>query len=112
MKSKTLKQFLAEKRKADAQRPEVVMKTLETLTNVKDGSYYASAVIINITDLEGNVLADAAINGEQLEDLRVALVEAYRQTLIAKEVFVRYNLHKMQNLIIDLDPEGPNQAQK
>ena len=49
MKSKTLKQFLAEKRKADAQRPEVVMKTLETLTNVKDGSYYASAVIINLS---------------------------------------------------------------
>lgn len=42
MEPKTLKQFLAEKRKADAQRPEVVMKTLETLTNVKDGSYYAS----------------------------------------------------------------------
>ena len=41
MEPKTLKQFLAEKRKADAQRPEVVMKTLETLTNVKDGSYYA-----------------------------------------------------------------------
>lgn len=37
MEPKTLKQFLAEKRKADAQRPEVVMKTLETLTNVKDG---------------------------------------------------------------------------
>lgn len=112
MKSKTLKQFLAEKRKADAQRPEVVMKTLETLTNVKDGSYYASAVIINITDLEGNVLADAAINGEQLEDLRVALVEAYRQTLMTKEVFVRYNLRKMQAMIDGLDPEGPNQAQK
>lgn len=112
MKSKTLKQFLAEKRKADVQRPEAVMKTLDMLTQVKDGSYYGSAVIINITDLEGKVLADAAINGEQLEDLRLALVEAYRQTLIAKEVFVRYNLHKMQNLIIDLDPEGPNKAQK
>lgn len=112
MKSKTLKQFLADKRKAEAQSAEAVMKTLNTLTNVKDGSYYASAVIINITDLEGNVLADAAINGEQLDDLRVALVEAYRQTLMAKEVFVRYNLRKMQNLINDLDPEGPNQAQK
>lgn len=41
MKSKTLKQFLAEKRKAYAQSAEAVMKTLETLTNVKDGSYYA-----------------------------------------------------------------------
>lgn len=112
MKSKTLKQFLAEKRKADAQRPEAVMKTLDTLTHVKDGSYYGSAVIINITDLEGKVLADAAINGEQLDDLRVALVEAYRQTLIAKEPILRYNLRKMQNIINDLDPEGPNQAQK
>lgn len=112
MKSKTLKQFLAEKRKTDAQHPEAIMKALDELTNVHPGEYYGSAVIINITDLEGKVLADAAINGEQLEDLRVALIEAYRQTLIAKEVFVRYNLHKMQNLIIDLDPEGPNQAQK
>ena len=109
MKSKTLKQFLAEKRKAYAQSAEAVMKTLDTLTHVSGNAYNGSAVIINITDLEGKVLADAAINGEQLEDLRVALIEA---TLIAKEVFVRYNLHKMQNLIIDLDPEGPNQAQK
>lgn len=112
MKSKTLKQFLADKRKAEAQSAEAVMKTLDTLTHVNGNAYNGSAVIINITDLEGNVLADAAINGEQLEDLRLALVEAYRQTLMAKEVFVRYNLRKMQNIINDLDPEGPNQAQK
>lgn len=112
MKSKTLKQFLAEKRKADAQSAETVMKTLDALTHVNGNAYNGSAVIINITDLEGNVLADAAINGEQLEDLRVALVEAYRQTLMTKEVFVRYNLRKMQAMIDGLDPEGPNQAQK
>lgn len=112
MKSKTLKQFLAEKRKADVQRPEVVMKTLETLTNVKDGSYYASAVIINITDLEGNVLADAAINGEQLDDLRVALVEAYRQTLMAKEPVLRYNLRKMEDMINGLKPAESKQPEK
>lgn len=112
MKSKTLKQFLADKRKAEAQSAEAVMKTLDTLTHVNGNGYNGSAVIINITDLEGNVLADAAINGEQLGDLRLALVEAYRQTLMAKEVFMRYNLRKMQNLINDLDPEGPNQAQK
>lgn len=112
MKSKTLKQFLAEKRKADAQSAETVMKTLDALTHVSGNAYNGSAVIINITDLEGNVLADAAINGEQLEDLRVALVEAYRQTLMTKEVFVRYNLRKMQAMIDGLDPEGPNQAQK
>ena len=112
MKSKTLKQFLTEKRKADVQRPEAVMNTLDKLTCVSGSSYYGSAVIINITDLEGNVLADAAINGEQLEDLRLALIEAYRQTLIAKEASARFNLHRMQNLIIALDPEGPNQAQK
>ena len=102
MKSKTLKQFLAEKRKADVQRPEAVMNTLDKLTCVSGSSYYGSAVIINITDLEGNVLADAAINGEQLEDLRLALIEAS----------ARYNLRIMQNLISVLDPEGPNQAQK
>lgn len=112
MKSKTLKQFLTEKRKADVQRPEAVMNTLDALTHVSGNAYNGSAVIINITDLEGKVLADAAINGEQLEDLRLALIEAYRQTLIAKEASARYNLHRMQNLIIALDPEGPNQAQK
>ena len=112
MKSKTLKQFLAEKRKAEAQRPEAVMKTLETLTNVKDGSYYASAAIINITDLEGNVLADAAINGEQLDDLRVALVEAYRQTLTAKEPVLRYNLRKMEDMINGLKPAESKQPEK
>ena len=112
MKSKTLKQFLAEKRKADAQSAETVMKTLDALTHVSGNAYNGSAVIINITDLEGNVLADAAINGEQLEDLRVALMEAYRQTLMTKEVFVRYNLRKMQAMIDGLDPEGPNQSQK
>lgn len=112
MKSKTLKQFLAEKRKLDVQHTKAVMDTLDKLTHVNDNSYCGSAVIINITDLEGEVLADAAINGEFFDALRPHLVEAYRQTLIAKEVFVRYNLHKMQNLIIDLDPEGPNQAQK
>lgn len=52
MKSKTLKQFLAEKRKADVQRPEAVMNTLDKLTCVSGSSYYGSAVIINITDLE------------------------------------------------------------
>lgn len=88
------------------------MNTLDKLTCVSGSSYYGSAVIINITDLEGNVLADAAINGEQLEDLRLALIEAYRQTLIAKEASARYNLRIMQNLISVLDPEGPNQAQK
>lgn len=112
MKSKTLKQFLAEKRKADAQSAETVMKTLDALTHVSGNAYNGSAVIINITDLEGKVLADAAINGEQLEDLHLALIEAYRQTLIAKEASARYNLRRMQNLISVLDPEGPNQAQE
>lgn len=112
MKSKTLKQFLAEKRKADVQRPEAVMKTLDMLTQVKDGSYYGSAVIINITDLEGKVLADAAINGEQLDDLRVALIEAYRQTLMAKEPVLRFNLRKMQTMIDGLKPEESKQPEK
>lgn len=53
MKSKTLKQFLAEKRKAYAQSAEAVMKTLDTLTHVRGNAYNGSAVIINITDLEG-----------------------------------------------------------
>lgn len=105
MKSKTLKQFLAEKRKAYAQSAEAVMKTLDTLTHVRGNAYNGSAVIINITDLEGKVLADAAINGEQLEDLRLALVEAYRQTLAEKSTFAEYNLRKMQCMIKGLDPE-------
>lgn len=104
MKSKTLKQFLAEKRKSDVQRPDAVMKALDRLTSVKDGVYYGSAVIINITDLEGNVLADAAINGEQLDDLRVALIEAYRQTLMAKENVAACEVRKMQRFINELNP--------
>lgn len=55
MKSKTLKQFLAEKRKTDAQHPEAIMKALDELANIHPGEYYGSAVIINITDLEGKV---------------------------------------------------------
>lgn len=110
MKSKTLKQFLTEKRKADVQRPEAVMNTLDKLTCVSGSSYYGSAVIINITDLEGNVLADAAVNGEALDTFLPHCVEAYRQTLMAKEIHVNYTLRKMQNFINALDPEGPNQA--
>lgn len=105
MKSKTLKQFLAEKRKSDVQRPDAVMKALDRLTSVKDGVYYGSAVIINITDLEGNVLADAAINGEQLDDLRVALIEAYRQTLMAKKTVAACEVCKMQRFINELNPQ-------
>lgn len=104
MKSKTLKQFLAEKRKSDVQRPDAVMKALDRLTSVKDGVYYGSAVIINVTDLEGNVLADAAINGEQLDDLRVALIEAYRQTLMAKGTVAACEVRKMQRFINELNP--------
>lgn len=96
MKSKTLKQFLAEKRKLDVQRTKAVMDTLDKLTNVNDNSYCGSAVIINITDLEGEVLADA---------LRPHLVEAYRQTLAEKSTFAEYNLRKMQCMIKGLDPE-------
>lgn len=110
MKSKTLKQFLTEKRKADVQRPEAVMNTLDKLTCVSGSSYYGSAVIINITDLEGKVLADAAVNGEALNTFLPHCVEAYRQTLMAKEIHVNYTLRKMQNFINALDPEGPNQA--
>ena len=104
MKSKTLKQFLAEKRKAYAQSAEAVMKTLDTLTHVRGNAYNGSAVIINITDLEGKVLADAAINGEQFEDLRLALVEAYRQTLMAKETVAACEVRKMQRFINELNP--------
>ena len=105
MKSKTLKQFLAEKRKAYAQSAEAVMKTLDTLTHVSGNAYNGSAVIINITDLEGKVLADAAINGEFFDALRPHLVEAYRQTLAEKSTFAEYNLRKMQCMIKGLDPE-------
>ena len=104
MKSKTLKQFLAEKRKLDVQRDVAVMDTLDKLTHVNDNSYCGSAVIINITDLEGKVLADAAINGEQLDDLRVALIEAYRQTLMAKETVAACEVRKMQRFINELNP--------
>ena len=110
MKSKTLKQFLAEKRKTDAQHPEAIMKALDELANIHPGEYYGSAVIINITDLEGKVLADAAVNGEALDTFLPHGVEAYRQTLMAKEIHVNYTLRKMQNFINALDPEGPNQA--
>lgn len=105
MKSETLKQFLAEKRKAYAQSAEAVMKTLDTLTHVSGNAYFGSAVIINITDLEGEVLADAAINGEFFDALRPHLVEAYRQTLAEKSTFAEYNLRKMQCMIKGLDPE-------
>lgn len=105
MKSETLKQFLAEKRKAYAQSAEAVMKTLHTLTHVSGNAYFGSAVIINITDLEGEVLADAAINGEFFDALRPHLVEAYRQTLAEKSIFAEYNLRKMQCMIKALDPE-------
>jgi hypothetical protein len=105
MKSETLKQFLAEKRKAYAQSAEAVMKTLDTLTHVSGNAYFGSAVIINITDLEGKVLADAAINGEFFDALRPHLVEAYRQTLAEKSIFAEYNLRKMQCMIKALDPE-------
>ncbi len=102
MKSKTLKQFLAEKRKAYAQSAEAVMKTLDTLTHVSGNAYNGSAVIINITDLEGKVLADAAINGEFFDALRPHLVEAYRQTLAEKSTFAEYNLRK--NAMYDQGP--------
>lgn len=105
MKSKTLKQFLAEKRKLDVQRTKAVMDTLDKLTHVNDNSYCGSAVIINITDLEGEVLADAAINGEFFDALRPHLVEAYHQTLAEKSTFAEYNLRKMQCMIKGLDPE-------
>lgn len=105
MKSKTLKQFLAEKRKLDVQRTKAVMDTLDKLTYVNDNSYCGSAVIINITDLEGEVLADAAINGEFFDALRPHLVEAYRQTLAEKSIFAEHNLRKMQCMIKALDPE-------
>lgn len=105
MKSKTLKQFLAEKRKLDVQRAEALMDTLDKLTQVNDKSYCGSAVIINIVDLEGKVLADAAINGEFFDALRPHLVEAYRQTLAEKSTFAEYNLRKMQCMIKGLDPE-------
>lgn len=105
MKSKTLKQFLAEKRKSDVQRDVAVMDTLDKLTNVNDNSYCGSAVIINITDLEGKVLADAAINGEFFDALRPHLVEAYRRTLVKKSIFAEYNLRKMQCMIKSLNPE-------
>lgn len=103
--NETLKQFLAEKRKAYAQSAEAVMKTLDTLTHVSGNAYFGSAVIINITDLEGKVLADAAINGEFFDALRPHLVEAYRQTLAEKSIFAEYNLRKMQCMIKALDPE-------
>lgn len=112
MKSKTLKQFLAERRKSEVQTADAVMKAVGTLAHVKDGAYFGSAVIINITDLEGKVLTDAAINGEMLDALRPHLVEAYRQTLMAKEVHVAYNLRKIQNTINTYDPERPKQPQK
>ena len=105
MKSKTPKQFLAEKRKLDVQRTKAVMDTLDKLTHVNDNSYCGSAVIINITDLEGEVLADAAINGEFFDALRPHLVEAYRQTLVEKSTFAEHNLRKMQCMIKALDPE-------
>lgn len=105
MKSKTLKQFLAEKRKSDVQRTKAVMDTLDKLTHVNDNSYCGSAVIINITDLEGEVLADAAINGEFFDALRPHLVEAYRQTLAEKSTFAEHNLRKMQCMVKALDPE-------
>lgn len=105
MKSKTLKQFLAEKRKLDVQRAEAVMDALDKLTQVNDKSYCGSAVIINIVDLEGKVLADAAINGEFFDALRPHLVEAYRQTLAEKSTFAEYNFRKMQYMIKGLDPE-------
>lgn len=105
MKSETLKQFMAEKRKSDVQCDVAVMDTLYKLTHVNDNSYFGSAVIINITDLEGRVLADAAINGEFFDALRPHLVEAYRQTLAEKSIFAEHNLRKMQCMIKALDPE-------
>ena len=127
MKSETLKQFLAEKRKSDVQRDVAVMDTLDKLTHVNDNSYCGSAVIINITDLEGEVVAVGRVRLQvdvQVVELPLHmdvrpvaagvrsegaigahLVEAYRQTLAEKSTFAEYNLRKMQCMIKGLDPE-------
>lgn len=107
MKSKTLKQFLAEKRKAEAQTSTAVIDTLNTLRNVRRGAYAGSAVIVTVTDLEGNVLADAGIDGEDFDGLRPALIEAFRETLITKFAFAKSKCVRMERLIAECDPQNP-----
>lgn len=107
MKSKTLKQFLAEKRKSDVQTSTAVIDTLNTLRSVRNDAYAGSVLIITITDLEGNVLADAGINGEDFNELRPALVEAFCQTLITKFAFAKARCAKMEQLIAKCDPKNP-----
>lgn len=107
MKSKTLKQFLAEKRKAEVQTPEAVIQALRNLQPLNSDSYNASALIVNVTDLDGRVLTNAAINGEDFgAAVLYALIDAYRMTLASKAEFAKYRLNEMERIVKEFTPEN------
>lgn len=100
-KKVTITDLLKEKRMQEVESTDSKINAIKKLQDAQD-KYSASGLVVKITDLSGNVLADSIINGEDFEEIRPLIIKAYKKTLKLRSRILQSKVNECNNLIGDL----------
>lgn len=96
-KKTTIADWLEEKRKQEVESTDSKINVIKNLPGAKD-KYFASGVVITITDLAGNILTDSLINGENFEEIRILIINAYKKTLKSRSQFLQSKVNNSRQI--------------
>lgn len=100
-KKVTIADLLKERQMQEVESTDSKINAIKKLQGAKD-KYFASGLVVKITDLSGNVLTDSIINGEDFEEIRPLIIKAYKKTLKSRSRILQSKVDECNNLIGDI----------
>lgn len=97
-KKVTIADLLKEKRIQAVESTDSKINAIKNLQQSKD-KYYASGIIMTITDLSGKVISDSIMNGEDFEEIRPYIINAYKKTLKLRSQCLQHKVNECIDLI-------------
>lgn len=100
-KKTTITDLLKENRRQEVESTDSKINAIKNLQGAKD-KYFASGVVMTITDLSGKVLTDSIMNGEDFEEIRTPIINAYKKTLKSRSQCLQSKVNECNNIIGDI----------
>lgn len=97
----TMADLQKEKRIQDVESTDSKINAIKNLQGAKD-KYISSGVVITITDLSGKILSDSIMNGEDFEEIRPLIINAYKKTLKFRSQCLQHKVNECNDLVGDL----------
>lgn len=92
------KKKLTARRKEETQSIDNTIKAINTLRSLTEGKFMGSGVIITMTDLSGNVMCDAMVDGAYFDAVKDSVNNSLTKTLELKAANLRGKLKECEKI--------------